>query len=116
MWGGVCGGVYVRVCVCKKCEGYSYSLLIPSPMLGEDFLSDLKLHTIHCLVGPQTAEPLANRTSFYANVERLHMVPGSDSIFNDTGEKIQKLKIITEVGGEEEGRVGKGRRRGGKMQ
>ena len=99
------------VCVCKKCVGYSYSLLIPSPMLGEDFLSDLKLHTIHCLVGPQTAEPLANRTSFYANVERLverlHMVPGSDSIFNDTGEKIQKLKIITEVGG-------KGRRSGGK--
>lgn len=67
-----------------------------SPMLGEDFLSDLKLHTIHCLVGPQATEPLGNRTSFYANVERLHMVPGSDAILNDTGQKIQKLKIIPE--------------------
>eukprot|EP00731_Ephydatia_muelleri_P025009 Em0017g92a len=67
-----------------------------SPMLGEDFLSDLRLQTIHCLVSPQTTEPLSSRTSFYANVERLHMVPGSDSIFNDTGQKIQKLKIIRE--------------------
>ena len=28
------------------------------------------------------------------------MVPGTDGILNDTGRKIQKLKIITEVGGE----------------
>ena len=28
------------------------------------------------------------------------MVPGSDGIFNDTGQKIQKLKIIREVCGE----------------
>ena len=28
------------------------------------------------------------------------MVPGTDGILNDTGRRIQKLKIITEVGGE----------------
>ena len=77
-------------------------LLLPhissSPTLGDDFLSELGLHTIHCLVGGQSSK-LASRPSSCGNVERLHLYPTDQLITGlNVDTVIHQIRIITEVG------------------
>ena len=76
----------------------SFSLTSPcSPTLGDDFLSELGLHTIHCLVGGQSSK-LASRPSSCGNVERLHLYPSDQLITGlNVDTVIHQIRIITEV-------------------
>ncbi len=69
----------------------------PSPVIGEDFLSDLDLHTIHCLVGGH-ASKLASRPSSLSNVARLNLYP-EDSLVSglNPDTTVHQIRIITEV-------------------
>ena len=73
----------------------SLSLLHHSPTLGSDFLADLELKTLHCMVGGAVTKS-PSRVSSVGNVERLHHYP-NDSFISGASTDIRQIKIITEV-------------------
>ena len=65
-----------------------------SPTIGEDFLSDLDLQPINCVVGGAHKSP--SRASSAGNIERLHSYT-DDTYISGAGPNVRQIRIVTEV-------------------
>lgn len=68
-----------------------------SPTIGEDFLSDLNLKTVQCIVGGAQKSP--NHMMGVGNVERLRLHPLDPLLSTDP--LMRQIRIITEPEGED---------------
>lgn len=88
----------VRSCTCTcmlSCQHFSFP---PSPTIGEDFLSDLNLKTVQCIVGGAHSKS-PNHIVGVGNVERLglHSSDPSDPTVSEAQLGVQQIRIIMEV-------------------